>query len=68
MTIAFSFGKWGGFYWKRGNTWRLCLGWAAITIMFFDIDELFNIVSKVAKKVEELDQAVQKTKEEGTHE
>lgn len=38
MTIFFSFGKFGGFYAKRypHGTLRLCLGWAAVTVVFYD--------------------------------
>ena len=40
MTIAISFGKYGGFYLFRGYTKRLCLGWMAITYFPCDIDEI----------------------------
>jgi hypothetical protein len=39
MSIIFSLGKWGGFYWHRNHTIRLCLGWVAITVMPTDIDD-----------------------------
>lgn len=41
MSIVLSFGKWGGFYVSHGYTWRFCLGFAALTIIPQDIDELF---------------------------
>lgn len=42
MSILFSFGKYGGFYFRWGYTKRLCLGWFAITFCPFDIDEVFD--------------------------
>lgn len=33
-----SFGRWGGFYVHRGYSWRLCLGWVAITAFPADFD------------------------------
>ena len=39
MTIIFSFGRYGGFYCSRG---RLCLGWMAITVLLFDIDDVLE--------------------------
>jgi len=39
MSIALSFGKWGGFYFEPGDmAWRLCLGWMALTLLFEDLD------------------------------
>ena len=39
MTIALSFGAWGGFYCERSDiSWRACLGWVAFTILFEDLD------------------------------
>jgi hypothetical protein len=41
MTLAINIGKYGGFYAsKSGQAVRLCLGWIAFTIYFFDLDEL----------------------------
>lgn len=42
MTIMFSIGKWGGFYWHRDFSIRLCLGWVAITLLPVDVDEIMN--------------------------
>jgi len=50
MTIAISFGKYGGFYIYRGYMPRICLGWMAITIMKFDFD-VFLEKMLVEKKV-----------------
>lgn len=33
MTLMISFGKYGGFYFHRGYSWRLCLGWMALTFI-----------------------------------
>jgi len=39
VTIALSFGAWDGFYLERGEiSWRLCLGWIALTLLFEDLD------------------------------
>lgn len=43
MTIAFSIGKWGGFYRYWGYTKRVCLGWMAVTFIPADLDELLVI-------------------------
>jgi len=39
VTIALSFGKYGGFYAHfSGAAWRVCLGWMALTVLFMDLD------------------------------
>ena len=39
MSFIFSFGAWGGFWGAASeNSWRLCLGWMAITLLFKDFD------------------------------
>lgn len=38
MSLIFSIGKWGGFYVHIGYTFRICLGWVAITFVPQDID------------------------------
>lgn len=38
MTIAISFGSYGGFYIHSGYTKRVCLGWIAFTYFPEDID------------------------------
>lgn len=42
MTFAISIGKYGGFYWSRAYTTRLCLGWVAFTLYPFDFDGHHN--------------------------
>ena len=42
MTFSVSFGRWGGFYFHRDYTIRLCLGWLAFTFYPFDMDDLHN--------------------------
>jgi len=42
MTICLSFGRYGGFYVHRGHTWRVCLGWVALTILWADIDDVLD--------------------------
>ena len=44
MSLIFSFGKFGGFYFRWGYMKRVCLGWFAITFCPFDIDDLFDKV------------------------
>lgn len=40
MFIALSFDKqYGGFYISRGWSWRVCLGWVAITVMPMRFDD-----------------------------
>lgn len=38
--LSLSWGKYGGFYFKRGYTTRLCLGWIAITYFPEDLDDI----------------------------
>ena len=40
LTLTLAFGKYGGFYAKASSVdWRICLGWAAFTIYFVDLEE-----------------------------
>lgn len=39
MSMVISFGRYGGFYFMRGNTTRLCLGWMALTYLPADLDD-----------------------------
>lgn len=52
MTVAISFGKYGGFYFSRGYTTRLCIGWVAITYFPRDIDTIFDKMFAEDKKPE----------------
>lgn len=45
-TISLSWGKYGGFYLKKGYTTRICLGWVAITYFPEDLD---NILARALK-------------------
>lgn len=40
MSIVISIGKYGGFYFYRKHTTRLCLGWIAFTYLPNEIDDL----------------------------
>jgi hypothetical protein len=40
MSFVLSFGRYGGFYFSRGWSTRLCLGWVAITWLPAEIDDL----------------------------
>jgi hypothetical protein len=42
MTLAISFGPWGGFYRHWGYTKRICLGWVAITYLPVDLDAVIE--------------------------
>ena len=42
MSVILSFGKFGGFYIYHGFSFRVCLGWIALTIIPVDVDELFR--------------------------
>lgn len=42
MALMLSFGKYGGFYWHKGYSKRLCLGWIAITLIPKDIDDILS--------------------------
>jgi len=39
-TISFSWGRYGGFYFYRGFSTRLCLGWFALTFIPAEIDDI----------------------------
>jgi len=42
-SLIFSWGKYGGFYYKKGkSSTRICLGYIAITYMPEDIDDVFK--------------------------
>ncbi len=41
-SLVFSWGKYGGFYFFRGYTKRLCLGWIAFTYIPKDLNEVLN--------------------------
>lgn len=39
MSLVLSIGPWGGFYTHRSTlSWRLCLGFVAVTVLFKDVD------------------------------
>lgn len=43
MSFILSVGPWGGFYHSLGKaSWRLCLGWVALTIIAKDIDPVLR--------------------------
>lgn len=44
MSIIINFGKWGGVYFSHVYSWRLCLGWVAITVMPRDLDEVVTLL------------------------
>lgn len=46
MTIAITFGKYGGFYIFNGYTKRICLGWIAIDLLPMELDEYLKRLIK----------------------
>lgn len=46
MSILISFGKWGGVYFHRGYSWRLCMGWIAVSVFPMDDDVLLDALEK----------------------
>jgi len=38
----FSVGRYGGFYIRLGYSWRICLGWVALTLLPTDVDKLLR--------------------------
>ena len=41
-SITLSWGEYGGFYFNRGYSTRLCLGWIAITYFPDEIDDILQ--------------------------
>ena len=50
MSIVLSFGSYGGFYFHRGYSTRLCLGFVAVTFFPCDIDKVLSKLISVDKK------------------
>ena len=44
--IMISVGSWGGFYFYHDFSWRLCLGWIAITFLPIDGDEILDVAGR----------------------
>jgi hypothetical protein len=40
FSIILSVGNYGGFYWHKGYTKRVCIGWVSITFIPDDIDNI----------------------------
>lgn len=39
FSITLVFGPYGGFYvYTSKHSWRLCLGWMALSILFYDVE------------------------------
>ena len=49
MSIVINFGAWGGFYVIWGYTKRVCLGWMAITLVPFDVDQVMLKVAEMMR-------------------
>lgn len=63
FTIFMCIGKYGGFYAKayKTGTCRVCLGWIAITLCFYDFE---NNVENIFSENKELTQAIANLKNE----
>ena len=44
--VLLSFGRYGGFYLRRGFSTRLCLGWFAITFIPSDDELLLDAINE----------------------
>lgn len=44
MTLNLTVGAYGGFYTSRrpGRSFRICLGWLAVTIFWYDFDDFLE--------------------------
>lgn len=53
MSIILSFGAYGGFYCRWNYSFRLCLGWVALTIIPVDLDTLLSklMADELSRKV-----------------
>jgi len=47
--FVISIGKYGGFYWHKGASLRLCLGWVAFTFLPVDGDVMLDMAMKWAQ-------------------
>lgn len=52
-TFCISWGDYGGFYFYRGYTSRLCLGWIAFTYLPLEIDDIVHNPEKQYKEYQE---------------
>lgn len=47
LSITLCFGKYAGFYTRFKKTnWRICLGWAALTLYFIDLEVFIDFLRK----------------------
>ena len=53
MGIVISIGKYGGFYIVTKSSFRICLGWIAITFFAFDGDYLLQLAAERADQLKE---------------
>ncbi len=62
MSFIVSFGKYGGFYFRRDYATRLCLGWLALTFLPCDIDDAFtrqhDTVLKLSNIIDDLSRSM----------
>jgi len=54
MSFVINFGKWGGFYIHRGSSFRICLGWVALTIVRGDIDLVLSDLTEQNERLKKL--------------
>ena len=53
MSFYLNFGRYGGFYihrseWRTGTSWRVCLGWVALTYWPCDMDSALARITDAA--------------------
>lgn len=59
MTLNISIGKWGGIYISLSReSWRLCLGFIAFTIFWFDLDFMLEGMADALGKCNNENQAL----------
>lgn len=49
-TLLVSIGRYGGFYVHRGYTWRLCIGWVALTAIPRDDEWVLKAILRGARE------------------
>ena len=50
LSLTLVFGKYGGVYFFSTSTsWRICLGWVALTIYFVDLEEFITSLKDKVK-------------------
>lgn len=54
LSLTLCFGKYGGFYvYVSSTSWRICLGWMAVTLYFLDLEEFITVLRKRIESLED---------------